>query len=162
MNRKIHSPDNIINILQKYNSKIIGFTNGCFDIIHIGHIRMLTEIKKNCDILVVALNSDTSIKRLKGDKRPITPLNERTEIIAALECVDFVTYFDEDTPINLILKIKPQILAKGGDWDKANIVGSDIVVKNGGKVLSLDYIKGSSTTNIIDKIVNLYSNDRKF
>ena len=113
MNRKIHSPDNIINILQKYNSKIIGFTNGCFDIIHIGHIRMLTEIKKNCDILVVALNSDTSIKRLKGDKRPITPLNERTEIIAALECVDFVTYFDEDTPINLILKIKPQILAIG-------------------------------------------------
>jgi D-beta-D-heptose 7-phosphate kinase/D-beta-D-heptose 1-phosphate adenosyltransferase len=162
MNRKIHSPDKIIGVLQKFNSKTIGFTNGCFDIIHIGHIRILSEIKKNCDILVVALNSDNSVKRLKGARRPIIPLIERTEIVAALESVNFVTYFDEDTPINLILKIKPQILAKGGDWDKYHIVGSDIVIKNGGKVLSLDYIKGSSTTNIIDKIVKLYSNDRKF
>jgi len=122
-------------------------------------VRFLIEVKKFCDIFIVALNTDDSVKRLKGEKRPIVSLAERSEVVAALQCVDFVTYFSEDTPYNLISKIKPNLIAKGGDWSREQIVGSDLVLKNGGKVLSIDYINGSSTTNIIDKIINLYCND---
>ena len=122
-------------------------------------MRFLIEVKKFCDIFIVALNTDDSVKRLKGEKRPIVSLAERSEVVAALQCVDFVTYFSEDTPYNLISKIKPNLIAKGGDWSREQIVGSDLVLKNGGKVLSIDYINGSSTTNIIDKIINLYCND---
>lgn len=160
MNKKIYSPDAIIAVLQQYRSKLIGFTNGCFDIIHVGHVRILAKIKEHCDILVVALNSDSSIKRIKGANRPIIPLIERTEVIAAFESVDFVTYFDEDTPNNLIEKIQPQVLAKGGDWTIEHIVGRDIILKSGGKVLSMDYIKNASTTNIIEKIIQLHCNDK--
>lgn len=159
MNKKIYAPCDLIDKLQEFSPKIVGFTNGCFDIIHIGHVRFLTEIKKSCDILIVALNTDDSVKRLKGEKRPIVPLAARCEVVAALQCVDFVTYFSEDTPYNLIAKIKPNIIAKGSDWPCEQIVGRDIVLKNGGKVLSIDYIEGVSTTNIIDKIINLYCND---
>jgi D-beta-D-heptose 7-phosphate kinase/D-beta-D-heptose 1-phosphate adenosyltransferase len=159
MNKKIYDPLDLINKLQEFSSKRVGFTNGCFDILHIGHVRFLIEVKKCCDILIVALNTDDSVKRLKGDKRPIVSLAERSEVVAALQCVDFVTYFSEDTPYNLISKIMPNIIAKGGDWSREQIVGSDIVLKNGGKVLSIDYIKGSSTTNIIERIIDLYCND---
>jgi D-beta-D-heptose 7-phosphate kinase/D-beta-D-heptose 1-phosphate adenosyltransferase len=159
MNKKIYDPLDLINKLQEFSPKKVGFTNGCFDIIHIGHVRFLIEVKKFCDIFIVALNTDDSVKRLKGEKRPIVSLAERSEVVAALQCVDFVTYFSEDTPYNLISKIKPNLIAKGGDWSREQIVGSDLVLKNGGKVLSIDYINGSSTTNIIDKIINLYCND---
>lgn len=127
--------------------KRIVFTNGCFDIIHIGHVRCLTEAKGLGDILVVAINSDNSISRLKHG-RPINPQAQRAEVVASLEMVDYVTVFDEDTPYELIKFLMPDVLVKGGDWKKEEIIGSDIVPET----FSLPYIKGVSTTEIIDKI----------
>ena len=135
----------------------VAFTNGCFDIIHLGHIRYLNKAKTLCDSLVVGVNSDNSVKRLKGNTRPIIPLSERMEILAALSSVDYVTWFDEDTPYTLIKLLKPDMLIKGGDWSKDQIVGSDIVLQAGGIVKSLNYEEYCSTTNIIEKIIDLYS-----
>ncbi len=149
-----HNAKTFFSILRK--SKKIVFTNGCFDILHIGHIKYLEQAKKLGDILVVGVNTDESVKRLKGDKRPINRLNERMIMLDALKSVDFVTYFDEDTPYNLIDEIRPHILVKGGDWKVEDIVGSDIVLKNGGKVLSLNFEEGFATTNIIEEIVKKY------
>jgi rfaE bifunctional protein nucleotidyltransferase chain/domain len=141
-------------ILRK--SKKIVFTNGCFDILHIGHIKYLEQAKKLGDILVVGVNSDESVKRLKGEKRPINRLSERMLMLDALKSVDFVTYFEEDTPYNLINDIKPHFLVKGGDWNTDQIVGSDIVIENGGQVLSLNFEEGFATTNIIEEIKKRY------
>ncbi len=138
--------------LQK--TKQIVFTNGCFDLLHVGHIRYLKEAKKQGDILIVGVNTDASVKRIKGPQRPIQIEQDRAEILAALECVDFVTLFDEDTPLNLIKELKPQVLVKGGDWKPEQIVGSDVVLAAGGKVLSLNFVDGRSTTNIIKLIDN--------
>jgi len=136
-------------------TKQIVFTNGCFDILHIGHIRYLQEAKKHGDVLIVGINTDSSVKRLKGPQRPIQSAPERAEILAALACVDFVTLFEEDTPLNLIKETMPHILVKGGDWKPEQIVGSDLVLANGGKVLSLNFVEGRSSTNIIDKMDSL-------
>ncbi|MGB9730757.1 MULTISPECIES: D-glycero-beta-D-manno-heptose 1-phosphate adenylyltransferase [Calditerrivibrio] len=141
-------------ILRK-EQKIV-FTNGCFDILHIGHIKYLTEAKRLGDILVVGVNSDESVKRLKGEKRPINNLSERMYMLDALKSVDFVTYFEEDTPYNLIKDIMPHFLVKGGDWKVDQIVGSDIVLSNGGDVLSLNFEEGFATTNIIEEIIKRY------
>lgn len=149
-----HNAKTFFSILRK--SKKIVFTNGCFDILHIGHIKYLEQAKKLGDILVVGVNTDESVKRLKGDKRPINRLNERMIMLDALKSVDFVTYFDEDTPYNLIDEIRPHILVKGGDWKVEDIVGSDIVLKKGGKVLSLNFEEGFATTNIIEEIIKRY------
>jgi rfaE bifunctional protein nucleotidyltransferase chain/domain len=127
--------------------KKIVFTNGCFDIIHIGHIRYLKEAKKLGDVLVIGLNSDSSVSRIKPG-RPINTENNRAEVLSSLEMVDYVTIFDEDTPYELIKHLKPDILVKGGDWKKEDIVGSDIVPE----VHSLPYISGISTTEIINRI----------
>ena len=132
------------------DGKKIVFTNGCFDIIHIGHIRYLKEAKALGDVLVIGLNSDKSVSMIKP-KRPINPQNYRAEILSSLEMVDYVTLFDEETPYELIKFIQPDILVKGGDWKKEDIVGSDIVKET----LSLPYIKGISTTKIIEKIKRL-------
>lgn len=138
--------------LQK--TKQIVFTNGCFDLLHVGHVRYLKEAKKQGDILIVGVNTDASVKRLKGPQRPIQIEQDRVEILAALECVDFVTLFDEDTPLNLIKELKPQVLVKGGDWKPEQIVGSDLVLASGGRVLSLNFVEGRSTTNLIKQIDN--------
>lgn len=134
----------------KADVKKIVFTNGCFDIIHIGHIRYLKEARTLGDVLVVGLNSDKSVSMIKP-KRPINPQNYRAEILSSLEMVDYVTLFDEETPYELIKFIQPDILVKGGDWKKEDIVGSDIVKET----LSLPYIKGISTTKIIERIKRL-------
>lgn len=133
------------------NKKVV-FTNGCFDILHVGHLRYLKAAKKLGDILVIGLNSDLSVSRLKGPDRPICPESERQEMLLGLKAVDYVFIFEEDTPLNLIQKIKPDILCKGGDWKKEHIVGSDFVESYGGQVLSLNFEEGHSTTNIIEKI----------
>jgi D-beta-D-heptose 7-phosphate kinase/D-beta-D-heptose 1-phosphate adenosyltransferase len=135
-------------------SKQIVFTNGCFDLLHVGHVRYLQEAKKQGHILIVGVNTDASVKRLKGPLRPIQIEGDRGEILAALECVDYVTLFDEDTPLNLIKEIMPHILVKGGDWKPDQIVGSDLVLASGGKVLSLNFVEGRSTTSIIQQIDN--------
>lgn len=140
---------------KKVNKKIV-FTNGCFDILHVGHVRYLKEAKKLGDILVVGLNSDSSVNKIKGEKRPIVNEKERAEILLSLEAVDYVVIFEEETPFKLIKKINPDILVKGGDWKEEDIVGSDIVRKKGGTVKSISYIEGKSTTNIIEKITKRY------
>lgn len=138
---------------QRKNKKIV-FTNGCFDILHVGHLRYLMSAKKLGDILVIGLNSDASVKRVKGPTRPVCSQAERTEMLLGLKAVDYVFLFEEDTPLNLIQKIKPDILCKGGDWKKEQIVGSDFVESYGGEVLSLNFEDGHSTTGIIEKILN--------
>lgn len=134
------------------HEKQIVFTNGCFDILHVGHIRYLKEAKKLGDLLIVGINTDASVKRLKGPTRPLQSEDDRAEILSALGCVDFVILFDEDTPLNLIKEIQPHILVKGGDWKPESIVGSDFVLAHGGKVLSLNFVDGRSTTNIVNRI----------
>ena len=134
----------------KADGKKIVFTNGCFDIVHIGHIRYLKKARVLGDVLVIGLNSDKSVSMIKPE-RPINPQNYRAEILSSLEMVDYVTLFDEETPYELIKFIKPDILVKGGDWKKEDIVGSDIVKDT----LSLPYIKGISTTKIIERIKRL-------
>jgi len=130
------------------------FTNGCFDLLHAGHVRYLSEARALGDALVVALNSDRSVRELKGEGRPILNEQERAEVIAALEAVDYVVIFDEETPRELITALLPDVLVKGGDWPLDEIVGRDEVEAAGGRVLSLPYVEGSSTSDIIERIRN--------
>ncbi|OGF98761.1 MAG: glycerol-3-phosphate cytidylyltransferase [Candidatus Glassbacteria bacterium GWA2_58_10] len=130
----------------------IVFTNGCFDIIHPGHVAYLEEAAGLGDLLVLGLNTDASVQRLKGPERPINPQADRAVLIAGLASIDYVTLFDEDTPLELIKAIRPHVLVKGGDWTVENIVGSDFVQANGGKVYSLPFKEGYSTTRLIEKI----------
>jgi glycerol-3-phosphate cytidylyltransferase len=136
----------------KRTGKSIVFTNGCFDIIHPGHTKYLSDSKRLGDILVVGLNSDNSVKRLKGESRPINNEIDRGEVLSALKSVDFVSVFDEDTPLELITTIIPDIITKGGDYNPDTIVGAEFVVKNGGKVVIINYVEGKSTTSIINKM----------
>jgi len=133
----------------------IVFTNGCFDILHIGHIRLLDYSRALGDCLVVGLNSDASIKRLKGIGRPIVGQEDRQEMLLAIKAVDYVFIFDDDTPYNLIAQIAPDVLVKGGDWPLDKIVGSDIVLAKGGDVISFPFVPGRSTTRLIETIVGL-------
>ncbi len=151
---KIKSPNELQHICQslKNSGKVIVFTNGCFDILHSGHVRYLEEAKACGDVLILGINSDASVKRLKGDSRPINSLEDRSIVLAALQSVDYVTAFHEDTPQNLIKQIVPHILVKGGDWKPESIVGSDIVLANGGEVRSLSFINGKSSTGIIEAL----------
>ncbi|MDR1608978.1 MAG: D-glycero-beta-D-manno-heptose 1-phosphate adenylyltransferase [Deltaproteobacteria bacterium] len=135
--------------------QILVMTNGCFDLLHPGHLRYLAEARALGDFLLVALNDDKSIKRLKGPQRPIRPENERAEMLAGLTMVDGVTLFSEDTPLNLIELLQPDILAKGGDWPADKIVGGPETLARGGKVCSLSLVPGLSTTNLIAKILSL-------
>ena len=133
--------------------KRIAFTNGCFDLLHAGHLDYLTRIKRHADRLIVGVNSDSSARRLKkGPGRPIVPARERAALVAALKPVDFVTVFSEPTPLKLIRALKPDLLAKGGDWKRDRIVGRDLVERAGGKVLVIPYLKGRSTTRVLQRI----------
>lgn len=136
----------------KAQGKTVVFTNGCFDLLHRGHVHTLREAKTQGDLLIVALNSDRSVKSIKGPRRPIMPETDRTELIAALEMVDYVVVFDEPDPYRLISAIKPDVLAKGGDWESDKIIGADVVEQNGGRVAVIPYLKGFSTTEIIERI----------
>jgi D-beta-D-heptose 7-phosphate kinase/D-beta-D-heptose 1-phosphate adenosyltransferase len=128
----------------------IGFTNGCFDILHPGHIQVLTAAARaSCDHLIVGLNSDASVTRLKGEGRPVQNQRARAHMLAALEAVDFVVVFDEDTPINLIEQIKPHVLVKGGDYTRDQVVGHEIVEKQGGEVVLVDILPGFSTSSLV-------------
>lgn len=152
--KKIIDPEKIEILVKKVRSEkqLIVFTNGCFDIIHRGHIEYLAKAKQLGDILIVAINSDNSVRKLKGDKRPINRLNDRLYCIASLFFVDYVTYFDEMTPINLINVIKPDIHVKGGDYKVEELPEYQVVRKYGGKIKIIDFINGYSTSNIINKI----------
>ncbi len=155
---KIYPPTETIALETDYwhtENKRIVFTNGCFDLIHRGHIEYLAQAASLGDIFVIGLNSDASVKRLKGNKRPIISQSERALALAALQFVSKVVVFDEDTPLNLIKKIAPTILIKGGDYDLDQIVGADFVLSHGGEVKTIPFVNGYSTTDIIKKIKNL-------
>ncbi len=139
---------------KKHKDRVV-FTNGCFDILHVGHSRYLAEAASLGDILVVGLNSDESVKRLKGESRPINNEAMRAEMLLALRSVDYVITFDEDTPLELIKEIKPDVLVKGGDWPVEKIVGHEIVLEAGGEVKSLAFHPGNSTTSLAEKIKDL-------
>jgi len=138
----------------KSENKTIVFTNGCFDILHRGHIHYLAKAAELADIFIIGLNTDASVRKLKGPNRPLQDEESRAEILAALQFVDYVIFFDEETPYNLISKVQPNILVKGSEYKPEDIVGYDIVTNNGGKVLTIDMMKGYSTSTIIQKLKN--------
>ncbi|MCL4548064.1 MAG: D-glycero-beta-D-manno-heptose 1-phosphate adenylyltransferase [Bacteroidetes bacterium] len=139
--------------LKKQNKKVV-FTNGCFDILHAGHVDYIAKAKEKGDVLIVAVNSDSSTKRIKGPTRPIVPQNERAFIISSLKPVDYVFIFEEDTPYEVIKKIVPDVLVKGADWAPDKIVGRDIVEASGGKVETIEFVNDQSTTNIIKTVLD--------
>ena len=129
--------------------KKVGFTNGCFDILHAGHVSLLQDAKQRCDRLILGLNSDASVKRLKGEDRPVNSETDRAEVLAALAAVDLIVLFEEDTPFNLITELRPDLLVKGGDYKVEDIVGAAEVLEWGGDVYIAELVDGRSTTNII-------------
>ena len=140
--------------LKAQNKKIV-FTNGCFDILHLGHVTYLKQARALGDFLFVGLNSDSSVKKLKGENRPIQTEKDRAEILSSLKSVDAVSIFEEETPLTLIKKIWPDVLVKGGDWPIDKIIGSKEVIEAGGKVLSLPFVEGHSSSDLIDKLKKL-------
>lgn len=145
----------IISSHRKHGQRVV-FTNGCFDLLHYGHVKYLEGAKAKGDILVVAINSDASVKKIKGSNRPIVNEKDRLSLIAALESVDYVVLFNEETPLRVIKELKPDILVKGADWNKADIVGRDFVFSYGGSVSTVKLAKGCSTTHLIKKIAKLF------
>lgn len=141
--------------LKSQNKKVV-FTNGCFDLIHSGHVDYLVKAKQLGDILIVGLNTDASVRRIKGEKRPILTQDERAFIVSNLKPVDYVTFFDEDTPAEIIADLIPDILVKGADWSIDKIVGRDVVEANGGEVKTIEFVNDQSTSKIIQTILNRY------
>lgn len=155
----IKSLDELVTIRETFrkNHKKVVFTNGVFDIIHAGHVDYLSKARAMGDLLIVGLNNDASVKRIKGEYRPIVPESQRAFVLSNLRPVDYVVIFEEDTPANLIDKIIPDILIKGADWSLDNIVGKDTVLKNGGEVKTIKFDNQQSTSNIIQTIIERYS-----
>jgi D-beta-D-heptose 7-phosphate kinase/D-beta-D-heptose 1-phosphate adenosyltransferase len=141
---------------EKRKGKRIAFTNGCFDLLHVGHVKYLQKARTFGDLLILGLNSDASIRRLKGEKRPLIGQSERAHILAALDCIDYVVIFDEDTPIRLLETLRPHVLVKGADYTPDRVVGKDLVESYGGRVELVEFVDGKSTTNIIEKILQNY------
>ncbi len=158
MKQKIKDRRKLAGIIKELRAKgkRIVFTNGCFDLLHIGHVRYLEEAKALGDVLIVGVNSDTSVRKLKGPQRPILPEEERTEILSGLGCVDYVTLFGETDPLKLITSLHPDVLVKGGDWTKEQIVGREVVERSGGEVVIIPFVGKASTSNLIDTILNRY------
>ena len=158
MKKKIKARKELLRIIKnlKAKGKQIVFTNGCFDVLHLGHVRYLEEAKALGDVLVVGVNSDSSVRKLKGPKRPILPEQERTEILSGLGCVDYITIFNEADPLKLITSLKPNLLVKGGDWTREQIVGREVVERSGGESVIIPFVKGASTSNVIDTILKRF------
>jgi D-glycero-beta-D-manno-heptose 1-phosphate adenylyltransferase len=136
------------------NGKRVAFTNGCFDLLHRGHVHVLRAARACADLLIVGINSDQSVKQIKGPARPVLPESDRCELVGAMEMVDFVVLFNEPDPYTLIAAIRPDVLVKGGDWNTDKIIGGDLVKEAGGEVVVVPYIKGFSTTEIVERIKN--------
>jgi D-beta-D-heptose 7-phosphate kinase/D-beta-D-heptose 1-phosphate adenosyltransferase len=147
---------NKVQSLKKGDKKIV-FTNGCFELLHIGHVRYLEAARAEGDVLVVGVNSDRSVRQIKGPRRPIVPENERAEVLASLACVDFVSLFDEPDPLAMIRSLLPDVLVKGADWAEDAIVGRDVVEAHGGRVVRIPLTRGTSTTSIIERILGNYN-----
>ena len=151
--------DALVRVVQQHRQqgRRMVFTNGCFDLLHVGHMRYLQQARSFGDLLIVALNDDASVLRLKGEQRPLIPQAERASVLAALACVDYVTVFSEDTPLELIRLLRPDVLVKGGDYVPETVVGRDEVESYGGSVAIVPYVEGVSTTHIIDSVLKRYS-----
>jgi D-beta-D-heptose 7-phosphate kinase/D-beta-D-heptose 1-phosphate adenosyltransferase len=147
--------DRLVQHLKRSGQRVV-LTNGCFDLLHVGHIALLERAKRLGDVLVVAVNSDRSVKRLKGPQRPIVPEGERARVLAALACVDAVTLFDEDTPARLIARLCPDVLVKGADWAAGQIIGEKAVRRAGGRVVRIPLVRGRSTSDLIARIRRLH------
>ena len=161
MGNKIQDLDDLIKIrsrLKKQGKKVV-FTNGCFDLLHRGHIHLFTGAKKHGDILLVAVNDDSSVGRLKGPSRPIFPLDERLEILEAIETIDYLVPFSEDTPQKIIASLLPDILIKGGDWKPEEVVGKSEVEEAGGKVIIVPFLSSYSSSSLIDRIISSAQGD---
>lgn len=158
MKNKIVTKEALRFLLERFRQmgKTIVFTNGCFDILHAGHVRYLQDAKKLGDILVLGLNSDSSVRILKGPLRPIIPENERADVLSALEMINYIIFFSEETPLNLIEYLRPHILVKGGDWSEEQIAGAKEVCRWGGRVVIVPQTPGISTTDVIHKILKIY------
>lgn len=156
---KILSRDELVNVLDDIRAagQIIVFTNGCFDILHIGHARYLAAAKAEGDVLVIGVNSDESVRTIKGEARPVIPQAHRAEVLASLACVDYVTIFDEPDPLALIELFKPHVLAKGADWEENRIIGSEFVKANGGRVARIPLEQDISTSQIIETIIKKHN-----
>jgi D-beta-D-heptose 7-phosphate kinase/D-beta-D-heptose 1-phosphate adenosyltransferase len=141
----------ILKNLQTQGQKVV-FTNGVFDLLHLGHVTYLQEARKKGDLLVVGLNSDASVRRIKGPLKPLLPVEERAEMLLALACVDYATFFEEDDPYNVIKTLRPDVLVKGGDWAIDKMIGGDLVQSWGGQVLNIPVVEGRSTTNLIQMV----------
>ena len=154
MNQKIRSLEELGAQLSwdREKGKKVVFTNGCFDLLHVGHIRYLQQARRMGDLLVVAINTDDSVKKLKGPSRPVQPEQDRAEILAGLECVDYVVSFEQDTPLSVIEHLKPDVLVKGADWPTEQIVGRQEVEGSGGRVATISYVEGVSTSALIERI----------
>lgn len=144
-----------VRALKQAGNRIV-FTNGCFELLHIGHVRYLQAAKAEGDVLVVGMNSDRSVRKIKGPKRPVVTEDERAEVLASLACVDFVSIFDETDPLAIISAVLPEVLVKGADWAENAIVGRDVVEEHGGRVVRIPLTEGASTTRIIEKILANY------
>jgi D-beta-D-heptose 7-phosphate kinase/D-beta-D-heptose 1-phosphate adenosyltransferase len=151
--------DSALNAARQKGRRIV-FTNGCFDLLHVGHVKYLQKARQQGDLLVLGLNSDASIRRIKGPKRPLIKEEERAHILAALDCVDYVVLFDEDTPMDLIREVRPDVLIKGGDYEPAQVVGREFVESYGGRLELIQFVDGKSTTNIINKILESYADEQ--
>ena len=145
----------VVHDLRKLGKSIV-FTNGCFDILHVGHVRYLTAARSEGDVLVVGLNSDESVRSIKPENRPIVNQNQRAEVLAGFECVDYITVFNEPDPLKVIKELKPDVLVKGADWIEKEIIGADIVKANGGKVVRVPVVPEVSTSRIIQRIAKRY------
>lgn len=163
MNQKVKNLPTLLQTIRrlKKQGKRIVFTNGCFDLLHLGHVTYLDRAKSKGDLLIVAVNSDRSVRTLKGKERPLVPQSDRARVLAGLASVDYVTIFDEPTPLSLIRAIEPDVLVKGADWNKGNIIGSDLVQRRGGKVVTIPVVKGVSTSKIIKRITERYAKKKK-
>ncbi|MBE9544965.1 MAG: D-glycero-beta-D-manno-heptose 1-phosphate adenylyltransferase [Proteobacteria bacterium] len=158
---KIVTPEDLVSRLgkvRKSGQKIV-FTNGCFDILHVGHVRYLAEARSQGDLLIVGLNSDGSVRMIKGDKRPIVRQDHRAEVLASLACVDYVVLFEEPDPLRLIQTIKPDVLVKGEDWAADAIIGAEDVKSGGGKIVRISFVEEASTTDIIQTILQHHRGD---
>lgn len=155
---KIVSQNVLKRVLRKLKAgrKRIVFTNGCFDLIHVGHVRYLKRAKQMGNVLILGLNSDKSVRKLKGPSRPIISQGDRAEILSALEPVDYVVIFDELTPLELIRRIRPDVLVKGSDYKTSQIVGGDFVQSQGGRIKTVPFVKNKSTKNIMQTVINRY------
>jgi D-beta-D-heptose 7-phosphate kinase/D-beta-D-heptose 1-phosphate adenosyltransferase len=155
---KIKAVEELAPLLRQFrrSGQTVVFTNGCFDLLHAGHVHYLAAARGEGDLLVVGLNSDRSVKMIKGDRRPIVPEAERAEVLAGLACVDFVTVFEEIDPLRVIQALQPDVLVKGGDWAEAEIIGADAVKQEGGRVVRIPLVEGAGTSALIARILDRY------